>query len=85
MFCLACGEPVKPVRDQMGKLTLAENPLFHCANLQGVILGVGLAMLEQLFAEQVDDAAIPGNKRKSLTDTQTVDADDEDQIIYMLT
>ena len=25
--------------------------LFHCSNIQGVILGIGLSMLEQCFAE----------------------------------
>jgi hypothetical protein len=30
----------------------AAHALFHCANLQGVILGIGLHMIEQLFQEQ---------------------------------
>lgn len=29
-----------------------EQSLFHCPNLQGVILGVGLAMVEQTFLEE---------------------------------
>lgn len=33
-------------------MALDDNPLYHCSNLQGVILGVGLSMLENLFAQQ---------------------------------
>ncbi|KDQ17329.1 hypothetical protein BOTBODRAFT_30149 [Botryobasidium botryosum FD-172 SS1] len=47
-FCLACGEPMKSPRSG----TQAADPLFHCSNLQGVIIGIGLAMVEQVYAEQ---------------------------------
>lgn len=82
MFCYACGEPVRPERDHIGRLTLPDNPLFHCANLQGVILGVGLSMLEQLFAERVDDATIPGSKRKPVSQQRT-EGDEDDHPYYM--
>jgi hypothetical protein len=46
--------------------------LFHCPDLQGVILGVGLAMLEQTFAEERRDKpmekaskATTGKRRKA--------------------
>ncbi|KAH8105029.1 hypothetical protein DFH11DRAFT_1645277 [Phellopilus nigrolimitatus] len=88
-FCFACGEPVTAERDHTGRLTLDENPLFHCANMQGVILGVGLSMLEQMFAEQVSHASGSegsGNskKRKAQTPTtaQTADPDDDDEDYY---
>ncbi|KAI5116954.1 hypothetical protein M0805_001927 [Coniferiporia weirii] len=84
-FCFACGEPAAAVRDHSGKLTLDENPLFHCANLQGVVLGVGLAMLEHMFTEQVEDASSSGSenlrKRKSPT-VRAIDPDDDDFVYY---
>ena len=73
---------MRPERDHTGKIKLPEDPLFHCSNLQGVILGIGLAMLEQLFAEQVDDAAVPGSKRKS-TNTKSTEGDEDDHPYYM--
>ncbi|EKM59917.1 uncharacterized protein PHACADRAFT_250718 [Phanerochaete carnosa HHB-10118-sp] len=50
-FCFACGEPMSEA-DQTGK-----ECLFHCPNLQGVILGVGLAMVEQNFLEEKQEKA----------------------------
>lgn len=29
--------------------------LFHCSDIQGIILGVGLSMLEQMFVEQTQE------------------------------
>jgi hypothetical protein len=45
------------------------NPLFHCANLQGVILGIGLHMIEQLFQEQhhVPDDPVGGSKKRKVS------------------
>ena len=63
MFCLACEEPIKSERDQTGKSVIPKDPLFHCANIQGIILGIGLSMLEQLFAEQVEDVTASGNNK----------------------
>ncbi|PFH46326.1 hypothetical protein AMATHDRAFT_70134 [Amanita thiersii Skay4041] len=50
VFCFACGEPVATDK---AKGSMEDNSLFHCSNIQGVILGVGLSMLEQYFAETV--------------------------------
>ena len=96
VFCLACGERVTPERDFQGRLVLDENPLYHCADLQGVILGVGLTMLEQVFADQVADAAArsagasttkpSGNTKKRKADTNALhtpmDPDDVDDLYY---
>lgn len=93
-FCLACGEPVIAERDQTSRLVLDDNPLYHCANMQGVILGVGLSMLEQMFLEQVRDAGSSSTsrgkpdsnskKRKAGTTStpQPIDVDDDDDVYY---
>ncbi|KII94754.1 hypothetical protein PLICRDRAFT_47766 [Plicaturopsis crispa FD-325 SS-3] len=54
-FCFACGEPIS--EDKVRRPTAAsdDDPLFHCSNLQGVILGIGLSMVESLFAERAQD------------------------------
>ncbi|KAF8639801.1 hypothetical protein AX17_001060 [Amanita inopinata Kibby_2008] len=46
--CLACGESVAAER---AKRSSEDDSLFHCSNIQGVILGVGLSILEQYFAD----------------------------------
>ncbi|KAG8745706.1 hypothetical protein FRC10_007186 [Ceratobasidium sp. 414] len=55
-YCLACGEGVSTTPNQKERnfpgAPGAAHALFHCANLQGVILGIGLHMIEQLFQEQ---------------------------------
>lgn len=84
--CLACGEPVSV--DHEKHVSTREDPLFHCSNLQGVILGVGLTMLEQLFNEQnhdqfdITDSSIRNNKRRK-TDGTVLDVDDEDALYYL--
>ena len=91
-FCLACGERVTASRDQSGKLAVDENPLFHCANLQGVILGVGLLMLEQIYAEQIGEASAtarrpnPSNSKKrkvSGPSTPAPDPEDEEYTFFV--
>ncbi|KAG8780663.1 hypothetical protein FRC12_022727 [Ceratobasidium sp. 428] len=56
VYCLACGENVATTPNQKERnfpgAPGAARALFHCANLQGVILGIGLHMIEQLFQEQ---------------------------------
>ncbi|KAF8138699.1 hypothetical protein EV363DRAFT_1314564 [Boletus edulis] len=49
-FCFACGETINPGSSRPN--ASIDVSLFHCSNLQGVILGVGLAMLETMFMEQ---------------------------------
>ncbi|KZO91353.1 hypothetical protein CALVIDRAFT_521696 [Calocera viscosa TUFC12733] len=56
--CLACGELVsaaradKPKRKDDNPL----DPLFHCSELQGLLLGMGLSMVEKMFEDQVREA-----------------------------
>lgn len=58
--CLACGEPVSGEKE---RTTSSNDPLFHCSDLQGIILGMGLLMLEQTFqAQQNDTPAEPSEK-----------------------
>lgn len=88
--CLACQETISldPGRHSSSK----ENVLFHCADLQGVILGVGLTMLEQLFeqrtrdqAEAVDtviDQSARNSKRRKIDINSSHDVDDEDIVYY---
>ncbi|KAF8913873.1 hypothetical protein CPB84DRAFT_1669268 [Gymnopilus junonius] len=83
--CLACGEPVSV--DHEKHVSTGEDPLFHCSNLQGVILGVGLTMLEELFNEQnqdqldIADPSMRNTKRRK-TDGTALDVDDEDVLYY---
>lgn len=51
-FCLACGEPIAEGQSK------DEDILFHCPNLQGVLLGVGLFTLENKYAEQYSPVAL---------------------------
>ncbi|EPQ59915.1 hypothetical protein GLOTRDRAFT_32925, partial [Gloeophyllum trabeum ATCC 11539] len=88
-YCLACGEPIStaPARDTT---TTSDDPLFHCSNLQGVILGVGLFLVEQMYSGQIqegksDQTTTVGNSKKRKSETQlppppssSVDDDDED-------
>ncbi|KAK7061704.1 Baculoviral IAP repeat-containing protein 6 [Favolaschia claudopus] len=53
-FCFACGEPITEKVQRPGAAAPGD-PLFHCADIQGVILGVGLSMLESMFSEQTQD------------------------------
>jgi hypothetical protein len=73
-FCFACGESLPT--DQKPNY----DPLFHCAELQGVIAGIGLAMVERVLIEQRDEnrvftSASP-NKRRKYDLTTPQDSDD---------
>ncbi|GBE80076.1 ubiquitin conjugating enzyme family protein [Sparassis latifolia] len=68
-FCFACGEPTTP--DHQKATSKEDDVLLHCSNLQGVILGVGLAMLEKTYDDQDQDVtsdetnkATNGKRRK---------------------
>jgi len=54
-FCFACGEAITE-KVKRPNAAQDDNPLFHCSNLQGVILGIGLSMTEHMFTEQVQDS-----------------------------
>ncbi|PPQ84259.1 hypothetical protein CVT25_011906 [Psilocybe cyanescens] len=83
--CLACGEPVSI--DHEKHATTRDDPLFHCSNLQGVILGVGLIMLDQLYSQQaleadLADSSIRTTKRRKTDGINPTDGDDEDVMYY---
>jgi hypothetical protein len=71
-FCFACGEALSEKR------AAGADPLFHCPELQGVLIGVGLSMVEHMVAAQAgagdadpDDAATAApvsNKRRNAAD-----------------
>lgn len=86
MFCFACGEPIngpKPLEPTKAK---DDSDLFHCSKLQGIILGVGLAMLEQLYHDQLQNLLCPENKTRTSKRRKTdpvisqmiLDPDDDD-------
>lgn len=98
VYCLACGEGVSANSTQAQRnfpgAPGAAHALFHCANLQGVILGVGLHMIEQLFQEQhrspedVVAAVVDGVSKKRKVSPATmgmaqtsVGYDDEDEYL----
>ena len=91
VYCIACGEPINTEKTQRPNAATGDDPLFHCSNLQGVILGNGLSLLEHVYAdviqEAVDDSesTVRTNKRKK-TDKEShaspLDADEEDDVYY---
>ncbi|KAG6854764.1 hypothetical protein C0991_001191 [Blastosporella zonata] len=85
-FCLACSETAaadKTKRPDAGE----DHPLFHCPNIQGVILGVGLSMLEQLFIEQSQEPRERKDPNSRTTKRRKTDApveidEDDDEAYY---
>lgn len=65
-FCTACDEPISAERTHRPGAASDDNVLFHCSNLQGVILGIGLGILEQQFIEDTggDNDSNPGRTSK---------------------
>lgn len=91
-FCFACGEPISTGSNRDPSSSVDDN-LFHCSNLQGVILGIGLTMLESTFTEQrqqnseENSSKSKTNKRRK-TDLHSSSStpkgdDDEDDSYYM--
>ncbi|KZT70316.1 hypothetical protein DAEQUDRAFT_689428 [Daedalea quercina L-15889] len=87
-FCFACGEPVDSTQPATADST---DCLFHCPTLQGVILGVGLTMLEKMFVQQTQDPSNPsasntkGGKRRNADPAPfpaDLDDDDDDDGYY---
>ncbi|GJE87521.1 ubiquitin conjugating enzyme family protein [Phanerochaete sordida] len=84
-FCFACGEPMSEADQKDSEC------LFHCPNLQGVILGVGLAMVEETYLderlEKVDDkiAKPAAGRRRKAADTPSphgsASMDDDDFVV----
>ncbi|KAI6119391.1 ubiquitin conjugating enzyme family protein [Pisolithus croceorrhizus] len=89
-FCFACGEMVNTANNRPSASS-GDTSLFHCSNMQGVILGVGLAMLEATFAEQRQQLICNGNqgpqrsksnKKRKLHAHSTPTGDDEESDSY---
>ncbi|KAJ6485001.1 ubiquitin conjugating enzyme family protein [Mycena vitilis] len=86
-FCFACGEPITEKVQRPGAAAPGEI-LFHCADIQGVILGVGLSMLEQMFSEQSQDSKAAqdpksrNSKRRKTEKLAPKDSDDPDDEDY---
>lgn len=87
VFCFACGEPINGPRLLESTKATDDRDLFHCSNLQGVILGVGLAMLEQLYHDQLQNLLCPENKARTskrrktdpvISSPMILDPDDDD-------
>ena len=87
VFCFACGEPINEPKILEPTRAKDDRDLFHCSNLQGIILGVGLAMLEQLYHDQLQNPLCPENKTRTskrrktdpVISTQMIlDPDDDD-------
>ncbi|KAJ7047391.1 ubiquitin conjugating enzyme family protein [Mycena alexandri] len=88
-FCFACGEPVTEKVQRPGAAAPGDS-LFHCADIQGVILGVGLSMLEQMFTEQTHESSAAAqdpktrgsSKRRKTGKMFSKDTDDDDDEAY---
>lgn len=87
MFCFACGEPINGPKIPEPTNAQDDRDLFHCSNLQGIILGVGLAMLEQLYHDQLQNPLFAENKARTTKRRKTdpvistpmiLDPDDDD-------
>ena len=74
-FCFACGESSNPPSNKKlpGSLEV-DYALFHCSNLQGAILGVGLTMLEKSFLDETQDPSAPKTSDRSSRKRRKVDA-----------
>ncbi|OBZ70225.1 Baculoviral IAP repeat-containing protein 6 [Grifola frondosa] len=90
-YCFACGESSTVERKRQTSPPEQDESLFHCSNLQGIILGVGLAMLEKTFIDETQDSgegkghgqpASRTNKRRKVVPEPVpfdMDEDDEDE------
>ncbi|KAJ3999011.1 hypothetical protein F5050DRAFT_1893090 [Lentinula boryana] len=70
-FCFACGEKCSQQ---------ASDPLWHCSNLQSVILGVGLFMIQKLFEQQKEESESRDTTEREAKRRKTRDIDDDDPI-----
>jgi hypothetical protein len=86
-FCFACGESINAPKSPESTKEPNDPDLFHCSNLQGIILGVGLAMLEQLYHDQLQNPLGPENKVRTskrrrtdpiISTSMILDPDDDD-------
>ncbi|KIJ20079.1 hypothetical protein PAXINDRAFT_174590 [Paxillus involutus ATCC 200175] len=93
-FCFACGETINSGHNNSRTSASVDVSLFHCSNLQGVILGIGLAMLEMMFVEHRQQSADEqsqgapkaksSKKRKMDLHSSTTNGDDDDDDTYYM-
>jgi hypothetical protein len=84
LFCLACGESIAETQSK------DEDILFHCPNLQGILLGVGLSALENKYSEQYSPASLGdasqsrsrNTKRRKMTTGNSSPASEIDDYEY---
>ncbi|KAG8928570.1 hypothetical protein FRC02_006721 [Tulasnella sp. 418] len=80
-ICGACGEALH-LNEKKRSGQAPYDPLFHCSGLQGILLGVGLFMLERMFLEQMSSppsaAATASSKKRKVTTIGTGTPDEDD-------
>ncbi|KAK0468344.1 uncharacterized protein EV420DRAFT_1503974 [Desarmillaria tabescens] len=86
-YCFACGESISTDKVHRPSAATDDNPLFHCSNMQGVILGVGISMLEQMFVDQISETphnkeSKPRSSKRRKPNPPGKDLDDDDDIYY---
>lgn len=73
-YCIACGEAITLDKAQRPNAAAGDEPLFHCSNLQGAILGIGLSMLESVYADVLHDSPDSQDIKARATKKRKVDA-----------
>ncbi|OSD04457.1 ubiquitin conjugating enzyme family protein [Trametes coccinea BRFM310] len=93
-FCFACGESITASHQKVPASLDVDASLFHCSNLQGVILGVGLTMLEKVYLKTAEESLTlrklgdrTSRKRRKMEFPHVMaplmnDDEDEDEDIY---
>ncbi|GJJ07550.1 hypothetical protein Clacol_001752 [Clathrus columnatus] len=86
-FCFACGEKIMIEKTARQNGFISNDILFHCSNIQGIILGVGLSMLEHLFIEQTTDGQVAATltkttKKRKAREAVVDDMDEDDDLHY---
>ncbi|KAG8955660.1 hypothetical protein FRC04_007651 [Tulasnella sp. 424] len=77
--CLACGEIVSDADKNRASHQPKYDPLFHCADLQGLLLGMGLYMIDNVYAsEMLGTGGTDGNDSGRASKKRRVDTSGED-------
>ncbi|KAG8900213.1 hypothetical protein FRB99_006183 [Tulasnella sp. 403] len=78
--CMACGEGISPNDKKRASHQASYDPLFHCSDLQGIILGMGLYMIDRLYLEEVYGSAEGAPLKERSAKKRKVD--DEEHPVY---
>ncbi|KAH9854945.1 ubiquitin conjugating enzyme family protein [Lenzites betulinus] len=73
-FCFACGESSTASHTKVPAPLDVDASLFHCANLQGAILGIGLAMLEKVYLDDAHEISSTKSGDRSSRKKRKMDA-----------